>query len=158
MSESAILPASNNVPAVFKDADLAGITDFSSALSALESFNVAVESMADYGTGFEIVKDKNVLIGVDFVILDWRFTDSSKFEGDFVSAMVVAKDGRKLIVNDGSTGIRDQLRFVTSERVRKDHPNPQSGLLVRGGLTRSDYTYQDVKGKSSAASTYYLSE
>lgn len=158
MTESNILPASVNAPAVFRDADLAAIDSFADAVKALESFNVAVEKTSDYGTGFAIVKDKNVLIGVDFLILDWRFTDSSKYEGDFVSATLVTKDGRKLILNDGSTGIRDQLKLVTAERIKKGHPHPQSGIMVQNGLTRSDYDYTDEKGKTTKASTFYLSE
>lgn len=158
MTESNILPASVNSPSVFRDADLAAIGSFADAVKALEAFNVAVEKTSDYGTGFVIVKDKNVLIGVDFLILDWRFTDSSKYEGDFVSAACVTKDGRKLILNDGSTGIRDQLKLVTSERIKKGHDHPQAGILVQNGLVRSDYDYTDEKGKTTKASTFYLSE
>lgn len=158
MSESNVLDRANNAPAVFIDADLATITDFSSAIEALNAAGVEVESSTDYGTGFEILKDKDMLKGVDFVILEWRFNDSDKYEGDFVSATLVTKDGRKLILNDGSTGIRDQLRMITNLRIKNGHPKPQAGILVRNGLTKSEYNYTDEKGKTAKAATYYLSE
>lgn len=161
MTESNVLDRANNAPAIFQDADLMGIGDFDSAVAALVAAGVEIDKSTDYGTGFSILptKDKISLVGVDFLIVEWRFNDSDKFEGAaFVSALVVTKDGRKLILNDGSTGIYQQLRLITAARIKREHNQPQAGVLVRGGLSRSEYDYVDEKGKKSAASTYYLSE
>lgn len=151
--------AINNAAAAFSDADLAMITDFQSAIDKMNELNIVPESMSDYGTGFEIAKDKSNLVGVPFLILDWRFNKSDHSdERPFVSAAIVTKDGRKLILNDGGTGICEQLTNVTAQREAKNHPTPQSGLIVKDGLTRSDYSYVNDNGKTSQATTFYLSE
>lgn len=148
-----------NAPSVFKDVDLASITDFNSVLDLFNSREIVPESMSDYGTGFSIAKEKGQLVGVPFMIIEWRFNDSDISEGaSFVSAAIVTKNGDKLILNDGGTGIHDQLRLVTKVRNDNGHATPQAGLLVREGLTRSDYTFTDAKGKASKATTFYLSE
>lgn len=142
--------------AVFSDDELHDITDWNSGLSLLERSGMAGENFSDYGTGFKVV-DKDNLKGVPLMILEWRFNNGDF--GEFVSATAVAKDGRKVIINDGSTGIAAQLRRVTDTRVKNNHPNPQAALLVENGLTRSDYTYTDPKTQEQkAAVTYYLSE
>ena len=148
-----------NAPTVFRDADLASVTDFDSVLALFKDMGITPESMSDYGTGFEVVKDKSTLVGVPFMILEWRFNKSDHADDKpFVSAAAVTRDGRKIVINDGGSGICDQLIMVTGLRKMSDHPQPQAGLMVQQGLTRSDYEYTDEKGKTAKATTYYLSE
>lgn len=143
---------------VFTDADLAGMQSFDDVLSAFQSQGVVPEDFNDYGTGFGLLKDKGALVNVPFMILEWRFNDGDF--GEFVSAMVVTKHNEKWVLNDGSTGIRDQLKMVTAQRVTNGHPHPQAGLLVSNGLTRSDYIADipNAKGEivPTPATTYYL--
>jgi len=146
-----------NSPTVFTDSILAKITSFDDASAMLASTGIAVESMSDYGTGFSVV-DKGKLVGVPFLILEWRFNKSELNEDGFVSVAAVTKHDDKVIFNDGSSGILAQLRMVTAQRIERKHPTPQAGLIVADGLTKSDYTYTDDKGKSIPATTYYLSE
>lgn len=149
----------NNAPTAFNDTALAAITDFQSVLDLFNAENIVPESMSDYGTGFEIAKEKGNLVGVPFIILEWRFNKSAHdAERPFVSAAIVTKDGRKLILNDGGTGICEQLNNVTAQRIAAEHPKPQVGLMVKDGLTRSDYKYVNDKGTESTATTFYLSE
>lgn len=143
-----------NVPSAVDDSFLAEIDGFQSALSMLDNAGIGYESISDYGSGFVILDNKDRLIGVPFVAIEWRF-NSGDF-GEFVSAAIVTKNGEKLILNDGSTGIREQFQTVTAQRVSKGHGTPQNGLYVHGGLTRSDYTYTDEKGQETPARTYYL--
>ena len=70
-----------------------------------------------------------------------------------MSATIVTKDGRKLIMNDGSTGIYQQLRSVTDNRIANNRANPQGGLAVEKGLRVSVYDNPVGQGKSR---TYYL--
>jgi len=137
---------------VFDDAALAAIGSFDDAWAAANAFGM--DTFDEYGTGFSIVDDKRRLIGVPFVALEWRF-NPGKF-GTFVSVAIVTETGDKLILNDGSSGIREQLEMVTQQRINKGHPHPQAALAVKGGLRVSDYDYDDGAGHMIPASTFYL--
>jgi len=112
------------------------------------------------GDGFALSKDKDALVGRPFVILDYQFSTSrdtlNPETGEpnvFVSVRLMTEDNRKLIINDGSTGIRDQLRNL---------PDAVAGsvLYVPRGLRVSEYEVETVvKGKTvkQNAKTYYLS-
>lgn len=134
---------------------LANINGFDSALAALENAGIGYESISDYGTGFSVT-DKEKLVGVPFIALEWRF-NTGDF-GSFVSAAIVTKTGQKLILNDGSTGIREQFQMVSAKRSADGHKSPQAGLMVPNGLSVSNYNYTDEKGEVRPARTYYLSE
>lgn len=137
---------------VLSDDDLYGITSFTEAMQFADTGN-GVEDYADYGTGFEVV-DKETLLRTPFVILEWRFHDGDI--GEFVSFSAVTEDGRKVVVNDGSTGILQQLRKVSDKRIENGVPDPQTRLLVKKGLRVSRYKFLDDKGKERDAATYYL--
>ena len=146
-----------NVGTGISDETLSEIKSFSDAFSVLEKAGIVAENFADYGSGFVVLdtKDKARLCGVPFYIIDWRFNTGDN--GLFVSAAIITKTDEKLILNDGSTGIRDQLRKITEQRIARGVPEPQKGLLVENGLTESRYNYTDPKtGESRPAVTYYL--
>lgn len=157
-------PQSSTVPATIEnvgkgidDQTLAEIRSFDDALRQAEATG-ELENYSDYGTGFVVLPtaEKNRLVGVPFVILEWRFTNGDN--GLFVSCAIVTKNGEKLIVNDGSTGIRDQLVKITEQRKAKGRTEPQKSLIVERGLTESRYEYPDPKtGEMRPAVTYYLS-
>ena len=140
-----------SMPALFDDDALGNITSFDDAMNALA---VAPEDVNEYGNGFDIVEDKRTLIGVPFVVLQWRFSEGDY--GVFVSAAIVTEDGRKLILNDGSTGIREFLETVTRKRVASGHQYPRAGLTARKGLRVSDYEFIGDDGKAKPASTFYF--
>ena len=151
---------------VFDDAALAGITSLDDALSALAGISASTDSIADYGNGFEVCKEKQQLIGKAFVIVQWRFnTDAEKTDfGPFVSAAIVTEAGEKLILNDGSTGVYKQLMMVTAKRETDGVANTQSGLICKGGLRESAYPAKDANGNylydknenAIQGTTYYL--
>jgi len=155
---------SSNVPAELEnfgkglsDESLAEVQSFADAFTVLERAGVVPENFSDYGTGFAVLdsKDKARLIGVPFAILEWRFNRGDM--GWFVSAAIVTKNDEKLILNDGSTGICQQLMTVTKQRHERGSKEPQKGLLVENGLTESRYEYPDEKtGEMRPAVTYYL--
>lgn len=108
------------------------------------------------GNGFRLLASKDALIDVPFIALAWRF-NPGEYQGEFVTMMVVTEDGRKLIVNDGGSGICNQLATYTNATGR------HGGMLVKRGLTRSDYEYEDhsvldADGNPTKrpASTFYL--
>lgn len=135
----------------------------SAALRAIESFDDAVALTqvemgeivaADQviGDGFAIVQDKDTLIGRPLLFMSWTFHSGDY--GTFVSAQCAARGESggvtKCIVNDGSTGIYQQLADYTNQTGK------MGGLLARHGLRRSDYTYTDIDGKEKPASTFYI--
>lgn len=158
-STSTEIATVENAPTVFTDSILAKIDGWDAVAEMFESNGIAVERMSDYGTGFKVT-DKDKLIGVPLFLVEWRFNSSSKFLDKsgkplvFVSVAAVTKSGDKVIFNDGSTGIKDQLVMVTEQRQERSHPTPQCGLLIEEGLKPSDYTLDD----GNSARTYYLAE
>lgn len=138
----------------FDDDVLKSISSLQDAFNVLNAAGIVSESMDDYGNGFEVLEDKNLLIKKPFAILEWRFSVGDM--GEFVSATCVTEKGDKLIINDGSTGILRQLRTITKTREKLGVANVQAGLICKRGLRRSDYQYTDGKGESRPATTYYL--
>jgi len=144
----------NNGPR-FTDDQLADIQSFNDLQALFEAEGTVVDSFEDYGTGFDVVDSKDQLIGKPFIILEWRFNDGDY--GVFVSCLVVTEDNRKMILNDGSSGIRAQLESVTKRREAAGSDQPQRGLMCKRGLTVSRYQYVDsASGESRPAATYYL--
>jgi hypothetical protein len=155
--ENAVAVITNEKSAL-TDAALSDIKSFDDALRIMQEAGVVADSMSDYGTGFALLKDKERLVSLPFIIVEWRFNNSDLNEAGFASFACITKHGDKYVVNDGSTGIADQLRSVTQRRIAAGHKTPQNGLLVPAGLTVSRYDFTDADGKQKPATTYYLSE
>lgn len=147
----------------FSDESLRNITNFSDAMALLDATAIEAESFDAYGTGFKVIKEheKARLVGVPFVILEWHFNPGA-YESEFASLTVVTQQGEKLIINDGGAGIPKQLRSVTEQRIKRQHPTPQNGLGCKAGLSKSDYKVDlpNAKGEliPTPATTYYLAE
>ena len=122
------------------------------ALTTMEDvaalFGSDVLDIADEGTGFAICENKDQLIGLPFVIIEFRRSDGDY--GSFTSALVMTKNGDKFVVNDGSTGIHEQLSSLAARTGRN------KGIVCKRGLRRSDYEYADTDGTMKPARTYYL--
>lgn len=131
--------------------ELAALTNFSDALSLVtqkvgeSNLGVAAQEIGD---GFKLLENKDQLIGVAFIAVTWDFHQGD--HGEFVSVKLMTKDGQKFIVNDGSSGIRDQLIGYTNKK------GTQGGLLCEKGLRRSQYEYEAEDGTKKPATTYYL--
>lgn len=157
-----------SIPTGFHDDDLGAIATWQDAVALLAREGVAVDTVSDYGHGFTLVKEKDLLIGKPMLLLEWSFnvskehlvrnTDGTVSGREFVSVYAVLQTGQKIIINDGGTGIYAQLRKVSDTRVANKHSHPFQGLAVAEGLTVSEYPYEDEKGNVSTARTYYLSE
>jgi len=117
----------------------------------------------------DIVDNKDRLIGVPFLLVQWRFNESEKYKnedgtnGQFVSAELMLHDGTLLVLNDGSTGIARQLRELSDRRLASNHPMPYAGRAVNKGLRKSEYDIpveKVVNGKivteDTHGVTYYL--
>jgi hypothetical protein len=167
-SELDSIPTDMLVSKTFTDDDLRSLTSFDQALALTEqTHGEIVDAERELGNGFRVLdnKDKAKLVGVPVILMDWTFNDGNF--GKFVSVYLVSKneDGSigRWILNDGSTGIAAVLAEYTNKTDRR------GGLLVRGGLRFSEYTYcgecrhavnpgEDMEHKSEhgLARTYYL--
>lgn len=138
--------------------ELGSIDSYAAAEAAFDNDFVSFSVGGDYD-----LVDKSDLVGVEFIVLRWRFTvpkegqprysTENNPEGEFVSVECITHENRKVVFNDGSTGVYAQLKAV-SETGRN-----QGGKCVKG-LRVSEYEYEstDARGKviMKPAKTYYL--
>lgn len=134
----------------------AAIHSFDDAMALIgDVFGGEVVNAESLGDGFALLdkSQKDTLCGVPFVVLsavfsegDYKREDGSV--GTFVSLRIVTKDGRKVIVNDGGSGIHDQIKMLWSM-----HPETVGKpIACAKGLRKSEYDHPE-HGK---ATTYYL--
>lgn len=125
-------------PQRLSDTELRGIESFDDAVRAAAAIHGEVENYAEkYGTGFQPI-DKTLLVNKTIVLVEWHFNSGDW--GSFVSAVAVANDGTKGIINDGSTGLHHQLRDISKEQGKF------GGLMVSHGLSVSSYPVCAGKG------------
>lgn len=142
------------------------VTKTEPMLDEIESFDEAMNAIAEAGLAVhvinttELVEDKDTLIGKPFLITAWRENQDGDY-GSFVSVMAITQDDRRIVFNDGSTGIRLQLQELALKGIA-------SRILCKDGLRRSDFRFDEktgdiVKrtdpryGESKPVKTYYLS-
>jgi hypothetical protein len=127
------------------------IDNLADARNALTNAGVAIiASGVLFGDGSEFIQDKSRLVGVPFLVLDWRFIIDEDTKREYVNVLVMNGQGGKARFNDGSTGVYQQLKHVTEE----------TGVVAiecRLGLRKSEYTFTNDKNETSKAVTYYLS-
>lgn len=161
------------IPVARLDEDrLRSVATVSDAEAVLSDLGFIIPEEPEYGSGFEMLDDKDRLLKVGFTILEWRFVKSSDFvdndgnPGEYVAAQVVTALGEKYIITDGSTGIYKQLVTVTENRLKAQRPNvhPRAGLRIPRGLRKSEYGINRKTGEigkvgdpgMDKAATYYL--
>ena len=156
---------------VLSDDVLAGIKSFDDALAVVNDVfkGDIVNVSEEMGTGFGLLEDKSKLVGVPLVILEVQ-EHPGDFSEAFVSLTVVTRDGGKYIVNDGSTGIRDQIFGYWDQHPEAVTPGVAGErkslkpFVCRHGFTESNYFRHPVTGDVSRkplegyekARTYYL--
>lgn len=138
---------------VFSENSLRTIESFDDALAlATAAHGSVVDAANEMGDGFSLITDLKPFVGVPVVLLEWTFRDGDF--GTYVSIRFVARTQGggvvKGIYNDGSTGIMAQLQKYSEETRRS------GGLATRNGFRVSEYTYDDGKGNTRPASTWYI--
>lgn len=138
----------------FQDDDFSSLTSFDDAVALLQGAGIELKNASDVlGSGFAVLKNKDLLIGVPFIAIQWRFIDGNN--GRFAAVHVMAKmpgakEALRYILVDGSLwGICKQLTAYTEKT------GVNKGLLVDNGLSRSDYE-TEVNGEQISGTTYYL--
>lgn len=139
-------------PRLLDDDTTRGITDIQTALAALKAAGVVAEKASTY----DVLDNKDELVGKDMVLLQWRFNDGDM--GPFVSIEAVTADNRKVVINDRSTGIYAQLKSRTEKLIAAGvtPAAAHAGIHANTGLRRSDFMYTDAEGKERPAKTYYV--
>lgn len=148
----------------FDDDALLNLASFDAAIALTQTVLGAQVVTADQeiGNGFAILNgnDKDQLCGVPTVFLSWSFNTGDK--GEFVSAYAVGRAAGggviKAVVNDGGTGIYQQLLVFTQKTAK------MGGLVARQGLRKSEYYYNEETKETSnkpepgfaKATTYYI--
>lgn len=133
----------------FDESTLRDLTSMSDVLALTKD---RIPNIAEVlGNGFEILDNKMRLVDVEFVIVRYGEHKSDKgSKGTFATIHVITSNGNKYVVNDGSTGIQEQLKEIKEEHGRV------APLYVPRGLRVSEYDYTDEKGNTSKAQTFYL--
>ena len=138
------------------ESQLREVVCFSDAVSLVENvYGAVVLSSKVLGDGFTLV-EKDKLLGVPFVLIDYTVhTSSTNFDENgeglkFVTVRCVTQEDKRVAFNDGSTGVARQLRDLAAREI-------YGGIYVQGGLRASEYEVTDAKGRKSSATTYYLS-
>jgi hypothetical protein len=118
-----------------------------------------------------VIQNKDELVGKPFMILRWRFNETDKYgDGGVFVSMEIAFETRDRndnrivsygVLNDGSTGIRDQMIRLTERRKAEGKGDPFAVREARNGLRRSDYVTDVVNREtgeveSTNATTYYV--
>jgi hypothetical protein len=140
-----------------------------------EVFGDTITSWEEIEPQFEVIKDKALFEGIPVVVGAFRFNQSNKFvkmvedntgkknpvPAEFVSMLLAAYDPESetltspwVIVNDGGTGIKEQLETYAARY--GDDPLKCPPIKVNG-FRRSEYPYTDAEGNISTATTWYLS-
>lgn len=153
-------------------------------LPALRQFVGQEITWTDIEPHFEVIKDKSEFADRPIIIGAFRFNESKDYQSPdangvleptiFVSLMLAAYDPDSedfttswVIVNDGSTGIRDQLRKMITRNTGEDaflmthtelnrHATATPPIKAEFGLRVSEYDYTDAAGAVSRASTWYI--
>jgi hypothetical protein len=108
------------------------------------------------GSPYEVV-DKESLIDIPMVVLDYKFTPG-KFGEDFVSVVAITENDKRVVFNDGGTGVRAQFEHMATQNPRR------FGIHLPNGLRKSTYPI-DKDGSpvpygspdaAAEASTYYV--
>lgn len=147
---------------------LANLKSFDDVLALFKDSGTIVQPIADFGDGFKRLeaKDKDVLVKVPFAIIEFSilpgdYADEHGNRGSYALVHVMTKHGEKFAFTDGSaTGIGGQLVRAAGIRIRNgaDPTNAYRGIMVPGGLRRSDFEYADANGVMQPGTAYYLSE
>jgi hypothetical protein len=133
--DPAIMQAVSRLESSFTDLDLARVTTFDDAAAAVaETYGDMAVASEELGSGFHVLDNKDVLIGVPLILMRWVFNEGDYGVVGFVSIATITAHHERFILNDGGTGIRDQLLAYSTQSRRF------GGLRVDRGLSKSEYS------------------
>jgi hypothetical protein len=123
------------------DDALRAVKSFEDAINLAAAQHGDIEDYAEkYGTGFDVLEDKSILVKQDLLFMEWRFRDGD-FVGGFVSVVGITAKGEKFVINDGGSGLFEDLKHITADTGRN------GGLRIKKGLRESVYEICPSCGK-----------
>lgn len=145
--------------AILTSAELNNLaTDETSLLALLESWGLTGSDLL-IGDAYPLA-DKNDLIDVPLMFVQWKFGTSDQYGTEFVQIKAVRTDtGERMSIFDSGVGICATLHELSDLRYDAGKP-AYNGAMVPKGLRRSDYSAKtNDKGEviRPAGTTFYLS-
>lgn len=128
---------------------------FSEARDAARQTGTGLVNAADAGIGYKLIEhadDKDFLVGVELMVLPgWTVNPSEKMKGKFFTSAYIKtavpvpqlEGGTEFILNDGSSGIAQQLAELRERCIQQDIPDPS--IYCKKGLKKSEYEVTDIK-------------
>lgn len=122
----------------------------------IDVFGDVRDASEDIGDGYTLLPDKtdkDLLVGVPLMVMGFTFSPGD-FGAEFCTMRVMTKtpitingeQTNRIIVNDGGTGLAQQLRQWSN-----DHDGRMGGLKAMRGLRKSEYDNEFGHG-----TTHYL--
>lgn len=147
------MPKQTDVEAVSSDGEIMDVTALNKLFGIEDNFVPdTVEDVEAYfeeqgglvtfeGSPYTVVHKDTLTIGQDgqekpFVIVNVRFYESKQYGREAVALMCLTADGRRVVINDGSTGIFEQVKYAVQKAGRR------GGFRCKG-LRKSSYEYQE---------------
>lgn len=143
---------------IFSSEELLKADSWDAILALVAEKTHAANAHDELGDGYDLLKDKNRLVGVPVLFVQWDIRvgdyENNGVKSEYVSAHVAVQTTRGLqryIVNDGSTGMSQQLVDYSNRT------GQFGGLYAPRGLRKSEYEYTDpATGKVTPAETFYI--
>lgn len=124
--------------------DVQRLETFEEVARSLVESGAALVDTADLADGYTLLKDKDQLVGSEFIITGHHVKISEEFSAEYSIIRLITKaTNSRVVITDGSTGIHQQLLDVPEDTF----------VYCRNGLLRSDYPANDTR---PAGTTYYL--
>lgn len=149
----------------FSNAELNALDTSEDGLRALiESWGLDTSDLI-IGDVYRFVEDKDELIDVPFMIVQWKFGVSEGYGSRYVQARgVITGTNEKIGLFDSGVGIAQQLWELSEDRLKKNREAgkylkpPYNGAIAPKGLTRSDYPAKTQADGTvrPAGTTYYI--
>lgn len=135
--------------------DFRGLSFADARKAAIEDSSQPTATAAEAGLGYRLIdhkEDKEHLVGVSLMVLPgWTVNPSKDRPGKYFTSCYIKTefpvpqlDGKtEFILNDGSTGIAQQLAELRERCIERDVPDPV--VFCAHGLTKSEYEVTDIK-------------
>lgn len=132
------------------------------AFSIMESIGAVVTNADEVLADDWPEIDKARLVNVECLLVTWSISDprNETFGTPYLIVRGMTRSGKRFRFTDGSTGVCSQLIRLTEQRIKEGYAVPNSGLLCRNGLSRSDYktivVNKDGEEVEIQATTFYI--
>lgn len=130
---------------------------FEDAVAAFEEMGITVDTAdsTTVGDGFTAI-DKAELINRKCLFITWHLDSGANRIGDrgFLIIRGVTQDGIRFRITDGSTGLAQELRELSTKRTKAGQTGANAGLILPRGL-KGDLVEGDTEDGTHYKTTIY---